>query len=412
MVQINSNYLKLPGSYLFAAVAKKVAAYQAAHPGADIIRLGIGDVTRPLVPAVVEAMHEAVGEMASGETFRGYGPEQGYAFLIDAIIRAEYDSRGIELDRDEVFVSDGSKCDVANIQEIFDSGSRIAVGDPVYPVYLDTNVMAGRTGGFCPDGRFGGVAYLAATAENGFAPALPEYPVDLIYLCSPNNPTGTVLSHGELAKWVAYAKENGSVILFDSAYSAYIREPGLPGSIYEIPGAKEVAIEFKSFSKTAGFTGVRCAFTVVPKALRGRAADGTLHSLNALWNRRQCTKFNGVSYVVQRGAEAVYSEAGLSQVREQIDYYMENARIIREGLSGAGYTVFGGKNAPYIWWKLPGGLDSMRFSDTLLERCRVVGTPGVGFGPGGEGYFRLTAFGGRERTAEAVERIRSTELFA
>ena len=352
MAQINSNYLKLPGSYLFAAVAKKVAAFREAHPEADIIRLGIGDVTRPLVPAVVEAMHRAVGEMASCETFRGYGPEQGYDFLIDAVIRAEYGSRGVGLDRDEVFVSDGSKCDVANIQEIFDSGSRVAIGDPVYPVYLDTNVMAGRTG------------------------------------------------------------EAGAVILFDSAYSAYIREPGLPGSIYEIPGAKEVAVEFKSFSKTAGFTGVRCAFTVVPKALKARAADGTLRSLNALWNRRQCTKFNGVSYVVQRGAEAVYSEAGLPQIRQQIDYYMENARIIREGLSGAGYTVFGGKNAPYIWWKLPDGLDSMRFSDTLLERCRVVGTPGVGFGPGGEGYFRLTAFGDRERTKEAVERIRQAELFA
>ncbi|WP_294504465.1 LL-diaminopimelate aminotransferase [uncultured Victivallis sp.] len=412
MVQINSNYLKLPGSYLFAAMAKKVAAYKAAHPEADIIRLGIGDVTRPLAPAVIEAMHRAVDEMASPETFRGYGPEQGYDFLIDAIIRGEYAPRGVELERNEVFVSDGSKCDVGNIQEIFDGRSRVAIGDPVYPVYLDTNVMAGRSGELDgATGRFEGITYLSATAENGFRPALPEQPVDLIYLCSPNNPTGTVLPREELAKWVIYAKENGSIILFDSAYSSFIRDPELPHSIYEIPGAKEVAIEFKSFSKTAGFTGVRCAFTVVPEALRGRASDGSLQSLNALWNRRQCTKFNGVNYIVQRAAEAVYSEAGQPQIREQIDYYMENARIIREGLSQAGYTVFGGENAPYIWWKLPGGLDSMRFADTLLERCRVVGTPGVGFGPGGEGYFRLTAFGDRERTVEAVERICASSLF-
>lgn len=412
MVQINSNYQKLTGSYLFAAVAKKAAAFKSAHPEADIIRLGIGDVTRPLVPAVIEAMHRAVDEMASVETFRGYGPEQGYHFLIDAIIQGEYSNRGVALERDEVFVSDGSKCDVANIQEIFDSSSRVAIGDPVYPVYLDTNVMAGRTGRAGSDGRFEGITYLPSTPENEFSPALPERPVDLIYLCSPNNPTGTALSREELAKWVAYAHETGSVILFDSAYSAYIREAGTPGSIYEIPGAKEVAIEFKSFSKTAGFTGVRCAFTVIPKEVKARAADGSLQRLNPLWNRRQCTKFNGVSYIVQRGAEAVYSETGRSQIQNQIDYYMENARIIREGLSGAGYTVFGGENAPYLWWKLPDHLDSMRFSDTLLEQCQVVGTPGIGFGPGGEGFFRLTAFGDRARTQEAVERIRRTALFS
>ncbi len=411
MAQINSNYLKLPGSYLFAAIAKKVAAYREKHPDADIIRLGIGDVTRPLVPAVINAMHRAVDDMASAETFHGYGPEQGYDFLIDAIIRAEYADRGVEVARDEVFVSDGSKCDVANIQEIFDLGSRVAICDPVYPVYLDTNVMAGRTGELQGDGHFAGVTYLLASAENGFAPALPEKPVDLIYLCSPNNPTGTALSREELAKWVAYAKETEAVILFDSAYSSYIRESDPPRSIYEIEGAREVAIEFKSFSKTAGFTGVRCAFTVVPKELKCRDRAGKLQSLNALWLRRQCTKFNGVSYVVQRGAEAVYSPEGMSEIRAQIDYYMENARIIREGLTEAGCTVFGGKNAPYIWWKLPDGLDSMNFADTLLERCRVVGTPGVGFGPGGEGYFRLTAFGDRNRTIEAVERIRSTQLF-
>jgi LL-diaminopimelate aminotransferase len=317
----------------------------------------------------------------------------------------------VEIARDEVFVSDGSKCDVANIQEIFDLGSRIAICDPVYPVYLDTNVMAGRTGELQSDGHFAGITYLLASAENGFAPALPEKPVDLIYLCSPNNPTGTALSREELAKWVAYAKETGAVILFDSAYSSYIRESGPPRSIYEIEGAREVAIEFKSFSKTAGFTGVRCAFTVVPKELKCRDRSGKQQSLNALWLRRQCTKFNGVSYIVQRGAEAVYSPEGMCEIGAQIDYYMENARIIREGLLEAGYTVFGGKNAPYLWWKLPDGLDSMNFADTLLERCRVVGTPGVGFGPGGEGYFRLTAFGDRNRTIEAVERIRSTKLF-
>ncbi len=403
MFQVNLNYRKLPGSYLFSTIADKVAAYKKAHPEADIIRLGIGDVTRPIVPAVLEAMHKAVDEMGSSGTFRGYGPEQGYDFLIDAIIEGEYRPRGVELDRDELFVSDGSKCDVANIQELFSTGCRVAVTDPVYPVYLDTNVMAGRTGELGADGRFEGVTYLDSTAENGFSPALPEQPVDLIYLCSPNNPTGTVLDRETLVRWVAYAKETGALILFDSAYSAYIREPGIPGSIYEIPGAKEVAIEFKSFSKTAGFTGVRCAFTVVPKALPQK--------LNALWNRRHCTKFNGVSYIVQRAAEAVYSAAGKAAIAEQIEYYMENARIIREGLSTAGYTVFGGENAPYIWWKLPGGLDSMKFTDTLLERCRVVGTPGVGFGPRGEGYFRLTAFGDRERTCQAVERIRNAKLF-
>lgn len=343
MAQINSNYLKLPGSYLFAAVAKKVAAFREAHPEADIIRLGIGDVTRPLVPAVVEAMHRAVGEMASCETFRGYGPEQGYDFLIDAVIRAEYGSRGVGLDRDEVFVSDGSKCDVANIQEIFDSGQPGCdrrPGLPGLPRY-ECHGRAYRRGR--PGRAFRRRDLPGRDGGERLRSRVAGAPVDLIYLCSPNNPTGTVLSCEELAKWVAYARETGAVILFDSAYSAYIREPGLPGSIYEIPGAKEVAVEFKSFSKTAGFTGVRCAFTVVPKALKARAADGTLRSLNALWNRRQCTKFNGVSYVVQRGAEAVYSEAGLPQIRQQIDYYMENARIIREGLSGAGYTVFGGK---------------------------------------------------------------------
>lgn len=410
MARINSNYLKLPGSYLFAEMKRKTDAYKAAHPEADIIRLGIGDVTRPLVPAVIDAMHRAVGEMGSAETFRGYGPEQGYDFLIEAIIANEYAPLGVEVAADEVFVSDGSKCDVGNIQEIFSSDARVAIGDPVYPVYLDSNVMAGRSGGFGPSGRFAGITYLTGTEESGFAPVFPREPVDLIYLCSPNNPTGTVLPREELARWVAYAKEHEAVILYDSAYSAYIREAGVVRSIYEIPGAREVAIEFKSFSKTAGFTGVRCAFTVVPKELKRRDDRGVPQSVNALWLRRQCTKFNGVSYIVQRGAEAVYTPGGMRQTREVIDYYMENAAIIRDGLEAAGYRVFGGKNAPYIWWKLPAGLDSMSFADKLLNTCQVVGTPGVGFGPGGEGYFRLTAFGDRNRTREAVERIRNANL--
>ena len=396
MDKLNENYSKLPGGYLFAAMAKKIEEYRASHPAADVIRLGIGDVTRPLAPSVIAAMHRAVDEMADLSTFRGYGPEQGYGFLRDAIIRGEYASRGIELDRDEIFVSDGSKCDVANIQELFDLDCSFAICDPVYPVYLDSNVMAGRTGNLRPDGRFDRVTYLPATAENRFAPEFPKKPADLIYLCSPNNPTGTALTRDELAGWVDYARNTGALILFDSAYSAYIADPECPGSIYEIPGAKEVAIEFKSFSKTAGFTGVRCAFTVVPKAL-GR--------LNAMWNRRQCTKFNGVNYVVQRAAEAVYGEAGKREVRETVGYYMENARIIREGLARAGFTVYGGVNAPYIWWKLPDGINSFDFFDRLLSQCEVVGTPGSGFGPHGEGYFRLTAFGDRERTEEALTRI-------
>jgi len=412
MLRINEHYLKLQASYLFSDIAKRVAAFQTAHPEREVIKLGIGDVTNPLPPACIAAFHKAVDEMATTAGFRGYGPEQGYDFLRQAIAVNDFQARGADIQADEVFVSDGAKCDTGNIQELFALDATIAIPDPVYPVYLDTNVMAGRTGELQADGHFGGVTYLLASAENGFAPALPEQPVDLIYLCSPNNPTGTALSREELAKWVAYAKATGAVILFDSAYSSYIREEGLPRSIYEIEGAREVAIEFKSFSKTAGFTGVRCAFTVVPKELTCRDRAGKPQSLNALWLRRQCTKFNGVSYVVQRAAEAAYSAEGMREIGAQIDYYMENARIIREGLVEAGYTVFGGKNAPYLWWKLPAGLDSMSFADTLLERCRVVGTPGVGFGPGGEGYFRLTAFGDRNRTIEAVERIRGTRLFA
>ena len=393
---LNHNFDKLPGNYLFSAIAGKIADYKATHPDSDIIRLGIGDVTRPLAPTVIAAMHRAVDELSDASTFRGYGPEQGYDFLRDAIISGEYAARGISLDRDEIFVSDGSKCDVANIQELFSTSCRFAIGDPVYPVYLDSNVMAGRTGELQPDGRFSGVVYLPSTADNHFVPEFPEQPVNLIYLCSPNNPTGVALTREQLTAWVDYARDTNALILFDSAYSAYISEPKCPGSIYEIPGAKEVAIEFKSFSKTAGFTGVRCAFTVVPKALG---------KLNAMWNRRQCTKFNGVSYIVQRGAEAVYSESGRREINATIDYYMGNARIIREELSRAGFSVYGGVNAPYIWWKLPDGVASFDFFDRLLSRCEVVGTPGAGFGPHGEGYFRLTAFGERGQTIAAVRRI-------
>ncbi len=393
---LNHNFDKLPGNYLFSAIAGKIADYKATHPDSDIIRLGIGDVTRPLAPTVIAAMHRAVDELSDASTFRGYGPEQGYDFLRDAIISGEYAARGISLDRDEIFVSDGSKCDVANIQELFSTSCRFAIGDPVYPVYLDSNVMAGRTGELQPDGRFSGVVYLPSTADNHFVPEFPEQPVNLIYLCSPNNPTGVALTREQLTAWVDYARDTNALILFDSAYSAYISEPECPGSIYEIPGAKEVAIEFKSFSKTAGFTGVRCAFTVVPKALE---------KLNAMWNRRQCTKFNGVSYIVQRGAEAVYSESGRREINATIDYYMGNARIIREELSRAGFSVYGGVNAPYIWWKLPDGVASFDFFDRLLSRCEVGGTPGAGFGPHGEGYFRLTAFGERGQTIAAVRRI-------
>ena len=407
MAFLNENYLKLPGSYLFAEIARRVNHFKEANPEADIIRLGIGDVTRPLPQASIEAMHKAVDEMASSDTFRGYGPEQGYAFLVEKIIAHDYASRGIQLGTDEVFVSDGSKSDVANIQEIFSSDCTVAITDPVYPVYLDTNVMAGRTGTLQEDGRFANVTYLPCNAENNFIPSFPKERVDMIYLCCPNNPTGTTLSKSELKKWLDYAKANKSIILFDSAYESYIREADIPHSIYEIEGAKEVAIEFRSFSKTAGFTGTRCAYTVVPKELMAYTKSGEAHSLNPLWNRRHTTKFNGVPYIIQRGAEAIFSEAGQAQVQETIDYYMENARIIREGLQKIGLTVFGGVNAPYIWLKTPAGIDSWGFFDKLLNEANIVGTPGAGFGPSGEGYFRLTSFGTRENTIRAIERIQT-----
>ena len=403
MATINDNYLKLPGSYLFAEIARRVAAYKEANPDADIIRLGIGDVTQPLPQVCIEAMHKAVDDQAKAETFHGYGPEQGYSFLTEAIIKNNYTDRGIEIAPDEIFVSDGSKSDCGNIQEIFGTANKVAITDPVYPVYLDTNVMAGRTGTLQEDGHFEGVVYLPCTAENNFAPSLPTEKVDMIYLCCPNNPTGT--TRAELTKWVNYAKENDAVILFDAAYAAYITEDDVPRSIYEIPGAKDVAIEFRSFSKTAGFTGTRCGYTIVPKTVTGRAADGSRVPFNKLWNRRHTTKFNGTAYIVQRGAAAIYTEEGQKQVKELVSYYMENARIIREGLKAVGIKAYGGVNAPYIWLKTPDNMSSWDFFDKLLHEVNIVGTPGAGFGPCGEGYFRLTAFGSRENTERAVARF-------
>ena len=407
MITINENYLKLQDSYLFSTIAKKVEEFTKNNPDKKVIKLGIGDVTMPIAPAVIEAVHKAADEMMKKETFKGYGPEQGYDFLREKIVEHDYKKRGIQIEKDEIFVSDGAKCDTGNVGEIFGKDNKVAITDPVYPVYLDTNVMAGRTGEYNEKtDTYDGVVYMPATAQNNFVPELPNTKVDMIYLCLPNNPTGTVLTKQELTKWVKYAKENKAIILFDSAYEAFIQEDNVPHSIYEIEGAKEVAIEFRSFSKTAGFTGVRCAYTVVPKELRGYTKNGEEVSLNKLWNRRQCTKFNGVPYITQRAAEAVYSEEGQKQIKENINYYMENAKIILEGLKEAGYEVFGGKNAPYIWLKVPNGYTSWEFFDYLLEKANVVGTPGVGFGPSGEGYFRLTAFGSRENTKEAIKRIK------
>jgi len=407
VARVNEHYLKLQKSYLFTEIAGRVKAFQAANPGARIIRLGIGDVTRPLPPAVIEALHEAVDEMARAESFRGYGPEPGYEFLTDLIARHDYGARGVSIATDEIFVSDGAKSDTANIQELFAPDSVVALTDPVYPVYVDSNVMAGRSGDPDRHGRYQRFVYLPCTAENNFQPALPDRPVDLIYLCYPNNPTGAVMTRQALQGWIDYARRHRAILLYDAAYEAYIRDPAIPRSIYEIDGARGVAIEFRSFSKTAGFTGTRCAFTVVPKELQGRASDGAPVGLNGLWLRRQSTKFNGVAYIVQKAAAAVYTEEGQRQVRGLIDYYMENARIIREGLEAAGLTVYGGRNAPYIWVKTPPGLGSWEFFDKLLNEAHVVGTPGSGFGPSGEGYFRLTAFGSRAEAEEAVARIKT-----
>ncbi|MCL6560951.1 MAG: LL-diaminopimelate aminotransferase [Firmicutes bacterium] len=407
MALVNESYLKLPGSYLFSEIARRVNQFKKDNPDAGIIRLGIGDVTRPIPPAVVEAMKKAVEEMGRQETFRGYGPEQGYEFLIEKIIENDFRPRGVELAVDEVFVSDGAKNDTANFQELFGIDNILAVSDPVYPVYVDSNVMAGRTGPVNAKGQFEKIVYLPCTEENGMKPPLPRTRVDMIYLCFPNNPTGMTLSKEELKKWVDYARENRSVILFDAAYEAYIREEGVPHSIFEVEGAREVAVEFRSFSKTAGFTGTRCACTIVPKEVMVYDSNGKAHSLNPLWLRRQTTKFNGVSYPVQAGAAAIYSAEGKKQVEEMINYYMENARIIRDGLEKTGYKVFGGVNAPYIWLKTPGNMGSWEFFDKLMKDANVVGTPGAGFGASGEGYFRLTAFGTRENTERAVERIRT-----
>ncbi len=402
MARINENFLKLPGSYLFSTVGKKVAAYQEANPDRRVIRLGIGDVTLPLPKAVIDALHRAADEMAVQETFRGYAPDLGYEFLRSAIARHDYKTRGVDIAVDEIFISDGAKSDSANIQEIFSGDSKIAVCDPVYPVYVDSNVMAGRTGDYDEKtGRWSRVIYMPCTAGNGFSPEFPQETPDIIYLCFPNNPTGAALPKGELQKWVDYANEKKAVIVFDAAYEAYISEPEIPHSIYECDGAKTCAVELRSFSKNAGFTGTRLAYTVVPKQLM---LDGVM--LNALWARRHGTKFNGAPYMIQRAGEAVYSEDGQKQIREMIGYYMNNAQVIYGGLKAAGYTVSGGINSPYIWLKTPRGMTSWEFFDYLLAQAGVVGTPGSGFGPSGEGYFRLTAFGSSESTAEAVERIK------
>ena len=408
MFRINENYIKLPGSYLFSTIGKKVSVYSTAHPDKKIIRLGIGDVTLPLVPAVTEALHGAVDEMGKAETFRGYAPDLGYEFLRKAIADNDYRARGCDIDADEIFISDGAKCDTGNIQEIFSLDNRVAVCDPVYPVYVDSNVMAGRTGTYDREREtWSDVIYMPCTAENHFAPELPgeSRTPDLIYLCFPNNPTGATITRAQLQEWVDYAQKKGAVILYDAAYEAYISEEDVPHSIYECEGAKSCAIEFRSFSKNAGFTGVRLGFTVIPKELK--CGDVSLH---ALWARRHGTKYNGAPYIVQRAGEAVYSEAGKAQLKEQVAYYMKNAKYIFNGLKEAGYTVSGGVNSPYIWLKTPKGMSSWEFFDCLLEQVNVVGTPGSGFGPSGEGYFRLTAFGSYENTVEAVDRIRTLQF--
>lgn len=402
MYKINDNYLKLPGSYLFSTIAKKVSAYTEANPDKKIIRLGIGDVTLPLAPAVIEAMHSAVDEMADAATFRGYAPDLGYEFLRSTIVKNDYEARGVNIAIDEVFISDGAKSDSGNIGDIFAKENRIAVCDPVYPVYVDTNAMAGRTGEYDKDKEcWSQVIYMPCTAENNFVPAIPEETPDLIYICCPNNPTGTAMKKEELQTWVDFALTKGAVIIYDAAYEAYISEEDVPHTIYECEGAKKCAIEMRSFSKNAGFTGTRLGFTVIPKEL---VCDGV--SLNSLWARRHGTKFNGAPYIIQRAGEAVYSEEGKKQTKEQIAYYMNNAKIIRDGLTEAGYTVFGGVNAPYIWLKTQDRMTSWEFFDYLLEERNIVGTPGSGFGPSGEGYFRLTAFGSLENTKDAMERIR------
>lgn len=406
MALVNEHFLKLPGSYLFSDIAKKVNTFKVTHPKEDLVRLGIGDVTRPLPQVCTEAMHRAVEEMTSEKTFHGYGPEQGYDFLIDAVIKNDYEPRGIRLSPSEIFISDGAKSDTGNIGELLRWDNSMGITDPVYPVYADSNIMCGRAGVMEESGKWSNITYLPCNEENGFVPSIPESRIDLIYLCYPNNPTGTTLTHEQLKKWVDYALDNDTLIVFDAAYEAFITEDNVPHSIYEIKGAKKCAIEIRSFSKTAGFTGIRCGYTVVPKELTAATLGGDRVSLNKLWHRRQCTKFNGTSYITQRAAEAIYTPEGKKQVRENIDYYMRNAALIKKGLEEVGLKVYGGVNAPYIWLKTPDGIGSWRFFEQMLYEAHVVGTPGVGFGPSGEGYMRLTAFGSYDDCIEAVSRIR------
>ena len=406
MALVNEHFLKLPNNYLFADIAKKVNAFKVSHPKADVISLGIGDVTQPLCPAVIEAMHMAVDEMASKDSFRGYGPEQGYQFLREAIVKNDFVARGIHLEANEIFVNDGAKSDTGNFQELVRWDNSIGVTDPIYPVYIDSNVMIGRAGELGEDGKWSNVTYMPCTAENGFNPALPDKRVDVIYLCYPNNPTGTVITRDELRKWVNYAIKNDALIFYDAAYEAYIQDEDIPHSIYEIKGARKVAVEFHSFSKTAGFTGIRCGYTVVPKELTVATLTGERIPLNHLWNRRQCTKFNGTSYVSQRAAEAIYTPEGKAQVKATIDYYMNNARTMYNTLTELGLKVYGGRNAPYIWVKTPNDMGSWKFFEQMLYEAHVVCTPGVGFGPSGEGYIRLTAFGDADDCKEAMERLK------
>lgn len=410
MALVNEHFLKLPGNYLFADIAKRVNAFKVSHPKVKVISLGIGDVTRPLAPVVIEAMHKAVDEMSNKATFRGYGPERGYDFLREAIQKNDFLPRGIHIDLNEIFVNDGAKSDTGNIQEILRWDNNIGVTDPIYPVYVDSNAMIGRAGVF-ENGKWTDVTYFPCTADNNFVPQIPDRHVDMIYLCYPNNPTGTVLPKEELRKWVNFALRNDSILFYDAAYEAYITDPEIPHSIYEIKGARKCAIEFHSYSKTAGFTGVRCGYTIIPKELTAVTVDGKQRvNLNQLWDRRQSTKFNGTSYISQRAAEAIYTPEGKKQIQETIDYYMENAKIMRKTLSKLSYKVYGGVNAPYLWVKTPDGMDSWKFFEQLLYGCGVVCTPGVGFGPSGEGYFRLTSFGNREDVREAMRRIAEWSL--
>ena len=406
MSYINENFLKLQENYLFSNISKKVDKYKKENPKKEIINLGIGDVTRPIIPECIKAMNKAINEMADEDTFKGYGPEQGYEFLRKAIVENDYKNRNIDIELDEIFISDGAKCDCGNILDIFSANNTIAITNPVYPVYIDTNVMTGGAGEYDSVTKtYKNIKYLKMIEENNFIPEIPEEKIDLIYLCFPNNPTGAVLNKKELKKWIQYAKKNNSIIFFDSAYEAFITEDDIPHSIYEIEGAKEVAIEFKSFSKTAGFTGLRCAYIVIPKELKGVTIKGEKISINKLWNRRVCTKFNGVSYIIQKAAEAIYTSQGKKQIQENINYYLENAHIIKEGLQNLGFKVYGGTNSPYIWLKVPENKTSWEFFDLLLEKLNIVGTPGSGFGINGEGYFRLTGFGTRDKTEEAMNRF-------